>query len=32
MWYYNAQNEIQSILNLHASTDWPEQRMKELSK
>lgn len=31
MWYYNAMNETQSILNIHTSTDWPEARMKELS-
>ena len=30
--YYNAKNEAQSILNLHTSTDWPEERMKELTK
>lgn len=32
MWYYNAKNEAQSILNLHTSTDWPEERMKELGQ
>ena len=32
MWYYNAKNEAQSILNLHTSTDWPEERMKELGR
>ncbi len=30
MWYYNAANEAQSILNIHTSTDWPEKRLKEL--
>lgn len=31
MWYYNAMNETQSILNIHTSTDWPESRLQELS-
>lgn len=26
MWYYNAMNETQSILNIHTSTDWPKER------
>ena len=30
MWYYNAANETQSILNIHTSTDWPAKRLKEL--
>lgn len=30
MWYYNAKNETQSILNIHTSTDWPEARLQEL--
>lgn len=30
MWYYNAMNETQSILNIHTSTDWPEARLQEL--
>lgn len=30
MWFYNAAHETQSILNIHTSTDWPEQRLKEL--
>lgn len=29
MWYYNARNETQSILNIHSSSDWPEERLKE---
>ncbi len=32
MWYYNAANETQSILNIHASTDWPQERLEELHK
>lgn len=31
MWYYNAAHETQSILNIHSSTDWPEERLKELT-
>lgn len=30
MWYYNAVHESQSILSIHASTDWPQNRLKEL--
>lgn len=30
MWYYNAMNETESILNIHTSTDWPEKRYKEI--
>lgn len=30
MWYYNAANETQSILNIHSSTDWPRKRLEEL--
>lgn len=30
MWYYNAMNETQSILNIHTSTDWPQARLQEL--
>lgn len=29
MWYYNAMHETQSILNIHTSTDLPEQRYEE---
>lgn len=29
MWYYNAMNETQSILNIHTSTDLPEKRYAE---
>ncbi len=29
MWYYNAMNETQSILNIHTSTDLPEKRYNE---
>lgn len=29
MWYYNAMNECQSILNIHTSTDLPEKRYEE---
>ena len=29
MWYYNAMNETQSILNIHTSTDLPERRYQE---
>ena len=32
MWYYNAMNEAQSILNINTSGDWPEKRMKEIKK
>lgn len=31
MWYYNAMNETQSILNIHTSTDWPKKRLEELN-
>lgn len=31
MWYYNAMNETQSILNIHTSTDWPKARYDEIS-
>lgn len=31
MWFYNAAHETQSILNIHTSTDWPEERLKELA-
>lgn len=31
MWYYNAAHETQSILNIHTSTDWPEERLRELT-
>lgn len=29
MWYYNAAEETESILNLHTSTDLPQARLKE---
>lgn len=29
MWYYNAMNETQGILNIHTSTDLPERRYQE---
>lgn len=32
MWYYNALNETQSILNIHTSTDWPEKRLEECQR
>lgn len=32
MWYYNAANETQSILNIHSSTDWPQKRLEELEQ
>ena len=32
MWYYNAANETQSILNIHTSTDWPKQRLEECQR
>ena len=32
MWYYNAANETQSILNIHTSTDWPQERLAECEK
>lgn len=32
LWYYNAMNETQSILNIHTSTDWPEERYQEILK
>ena len=31
MWYYNAMNETQSILNIHTSTDWPKARYDEIA-
>ncbi|MCR5691841.1 MAG: glycosyltransferase family 2 protein [Eubacterium sp.] len=30
MWFYNARYETQPILNIHAGTDWPEEKMREL--
>ena len=32
MWYYNAANETESILNIHSSADWPQKRLEELEK
>lgn len=32
IWFYNAAHETQSILNLHTSTDWPEEKLKMLSE
>lgn len=32
MWYYNALHETQSILNIHTSSDWPEERLNECSQ
>ena len=32
MWYYNAMNETNSILNIHTSTDWPKVRYAEIEK
>ena len=32
MWYYNAMNETQSILNIHTSTDWPEERYEQCAR
>ena len=32
MWYYNAMNETNSILNIHTSTDWPKARYEEIEK
>ncbi len=32
MWYYNAMNETQSILNIHMSTDLPQARYEECVK
>ncbi len=29
VWYYNAAEETESILNIHTSTDWPQARLKE---
>ncbi|MCH5264692.1 MAG: glycosyltransferase family 2 protein [Lachnospiraceae bacterium] len=29
MWYYNAIHETQSILNIHTSTDWPEEKLAQ---
>ncbi len=29
MWFYNAAHETESILNIHTSTDWPEERLAE---
>ena len=30
MWYYNAAHETLSILNIHTSTDWPEEKLKQI--
>jgi TPR repeat protein len=30
MWYYNAAHETESILNIHTSTDWPEERIAQI--
>ena len=30
MWYYNAAHETPSILNIHTSTDWPEEKLKQI--
>ncbi len=32
MWYYNAMHETQSILNIHTSTDWPEEKLQMIQK
>lgn len=32
MWYYNAAHETQSILTIHSSTDWPEERFAQCQK
>lgn len=32
MWFYNAAHETESILNIHTSTDWPEERLAECQK
>lgn len=32
LWYYNAMHETESILNIHTSTDWAEQRYMEIAK
>lgn len=32
LWYYNALHETESILNIHTSTDWAEQRYEECVK
>ena len=32
MWYYNAMNETNSIINIHTSTDWPKVRYAEIEK
>ncbi len=31
MWYYNALHETTSILNIHTSTDWPENRLNKIN-
>ena len=32
MWYYNAMHETQSILNIHTSTDWPEEKLTQVQQ
>lgn len=32
MWYYNAIHETQSILNIHTSTDWPEEKLRQIQQ
>lgn len=32
MWYYNAMHETQSILNIHTSTDWPEEKLAQIQQ
>ncbi len=29
LWYYNAMEETQSILNIHTSTDWPKEKYEK---
>lgn len=29
LWYYNAMHETESILNIHTSSDWPEERYEQ---
>lgn len=32
LWYYNAMHETKSILNIHTSTDWAEQRYESVKE
>ncbi len=32
MWFYNAMHETESILNIHTSTDWPEEKLRQIQE